>query len=81
MGNLATLLIQFSAAFLFACLADYSLAQDEIPGKGKKETCFGILTSRVTMRGHTWDRYMCTHKQKYHVIIRWNSRTVDDTIE
>ncbi|CAL1686452.1 unnamed protein product [Lasius platythorax] len=31
MGNPATLLIQFGAAFLFACLADYSLAQDEIP--------------------------------------------------
>ncbi|XP_011252578.1 uncharacterized protein LOC105249080 isoform X2 [Camponotus floridanus] len=35
MGNLATLLIQFSAAFLFACLADYSLAQDEIPVTAK----------------------------------------------
>lgn len=33
MGNLATLLVKFGAAFLLACHADYSLAQDNATGK------------------------------------------------
>jgi len=33
MGNLATLLVKFGAAFLLACHADYTLAQDNASGK------------------------------------------------
>jgi hypothetical protein len=35
MGNLTTLLVKFSVAFLLTVLADYSRAQDDAPGERK----------------------------------------------
>lgn len=46
MGNLATLLVKFGAAFLLACHANYSLAQDN--SSGKRLVGSRVFMSRVT---------------------------------
>lgn len=74
MGNLATLLVKFGAAFLLACHADYSLAQDNATGKGPRvHRAFAHLACNAASRARarTWSTAAacCTHGRTFRLLI------------
>lgn len=63
MGNLATLLVKFGAAFLLACHADYSLAQDDASGKRREGSHFHVSRDNAARRGAHVGHRRCVYTQ------------------